>query len=455
MLDALERLHREGVFHRDIAPDNIVLTDEGRAVLLDFGAARKVIGDRTHALTAILKPHFAPIEQYADVAAMRQGPWTDLYGLAASVYYLLTGQPPLPAAARALHDELPSLARLQPAGCSPAFLQAVDWALAVRPQHRPQSVAIWRDVLEGRMAVPTVLRQDTTLPAVTSIAVASPQGPTDFDPTEPMGVSGAPETRPGAPRNVAPAAPRAEPQPTRPVPPAAGFRATVDPSWRGFTVPGAEPAHATVPLAPPRPEEPAAGSSPAVGAAALPWHRRTGRLAVLAGGAALLLIGAFVRTIPSPKPTAAAAAAAGASAAAVSASGALAGAPRSQPVEVLVESPPPAAVPPQPLKGGPAVVSPTPAPDASAPSLSGGAARAAARSAPANRERVREHDRSAAPAAHAAVTGPEERCTGHMFLARLICIQRACDSDPRLHSHPECVKLAKAEQERRERMMQH
>ena len=126
LLGALERLHREDVFHRDIAPDNIMLCDDGKPVLLDFGAARRVIGDKAQALTAILKPHFAPIEQYADVAAMRQGPWTDLYALAATMYYMLTGQPPLPAAPRALHDELPPLTRLQPSGCSQTFLQALD-----------------------------------------------------------------------------------------------------------------------------------------------------------------------------------------------------------------------------------------------------------------------------------------------------------------------------------------
>ena len=83
ILSALELLHREGVYHRDIAPDNILLPRDGPPVLLDFGAARRVISDRTQSLTAILKPSYAPIEQYAEMTQLRQGPWTDLYALGA------------------------------------------------------------------------------------------------------------------------------------------------------------------------------------------------------------------------------------------------------------------------------------------------------------------------------------------------------------------------------------
>ena len=154
LLGALEVMHDADVYHRDIAPDNILWCDDNRPVLLDFGAARLVLGDRTQNVTAILKPQFAPIEQYAETQSMRQGPWTDLYALAGTCYFLLTGRAPLPATARVMGDDLEPLARLAPPGCSPRLLQILDWAMAVRPQDRPQSVAEFRDALAGRVAVP-------------------------------------------------------------------------------------------------------------------------------------------------------------------------------------------------------------------------------------------------------------------------------------------------------------
>ncbi len=74
LLSALERLHGEGVYHRDIAPDNILIEPDGRPVLLDFGAARRVLSDKSQALTAILKPAYAPIEQYGEAGSVKQGP---------------------------------------------------------------------------------------------------------------------------------------------------------------------------------------------------------------------------------------------------------------------------------------------------------------------------------------------------------------------------------------------
>ena len=87
LLDALETIHSHSCYHRDISPDNILMLEDGRPLLLDFGAARRVIGDRTRAFTVILKPGYAPIEQYAEDPEMKQGPWTDLYALAAVIYF--------------------------------------------------------------------------------------------------------------------------------------------------------------------------------------------------------------------------------------------------------------------------------------------------------------------------------------------------------------------------------
>ncbi|MBI3383702.1 MAG: protein kinase [Aquabacterium sp.] len=171
LLGALECLHKENVFHRDIAPDNILLLDDesgpakGRPVLLDLGAARKVIGDHSQTLTAIVKPSFAPIEQYAETVQIRQGPWTDLYALAAVVHFCITGRPPMPATARSVHDDLPTLRQMSSGlasgfDChlSESFANAIDQALAVRPQDRPESIAAWREALSGIVSAPADAR---------------------------------------------------------------------------------------------------------------------------------------------------------------------------------------------------------------------------------------------------------------------------------------------------------
>ena len=148
-------LHAEGVLHRDIAPDNILMpAGGGDPILLDFGAARQAISDRTQTLTAILKPSYAPIEQYAEATALRQGPWTDLYALGAVAHYVLTGRPPPPSTARAVADDYLPLAGQALPGLSRPFLAAIDAALAVRPQDRPQSAGDFRAALLGQWSVP-------------------------------------------------------------------------------------------------------------------------------------------------------------------------------------------------------------------------------------------------------------------------------------------------------------
>ena len=150
LLDALAVMHAAHCFHRDIAPDNILLTPAG-PLLLDFGAARRVIGDMTHALTVVLKPGFAPIEQYGEVSSMAQGAWTDLYALASVVYAAVTGQPPMSSVERLMDDRLRPLSELATGRYSEPFLTAIDAALAVRPADRPQDVAAFRALLDGRV----------------------------------------------------------------------------------------------------------------------------------------------------------------------------------------------------------------------------------------------------------------------------------------------------------------
>ena len=146
LLNALAVMHKEHCYHRDIAPDNILLTPAG-PLLLDFGAARRVIGDMTHALTVVLKPGYAPIEQYGEAASMAQGPWTDLYALASVVYYAITGHAPTTSVERVMGDELASLASLASGRYGAPFLAAIDTTLAVRPKDRPQDVAAFCELL--------------------------------------------------------------------------------------------------------------------------------------------------------------------------------------------------------------------------------------------------------------------------------------------------------------------
>ena len=176
LLGAIEKLHSEDVYHRDIAPDNIQIEPDGRPVLLDFGAARRVLSDKSQALTAILKPAYAPIEQYGEAGSVRQGPWTDIYALGATLHYMLLGRPPSPATARTVQDEASHLTPEQLPGCSSAFLQAIDWMLCPRPLDRPQSVAELRRVLEGEASAPLRRLPDGQMLPWERTDVLPPQG---------------------------------------------------------------------------------------------------------------------------------------------------------------------------------------------------------------------------------------------------------------------------------------
>ena len=146
--EALDVLHHEQCYHRDIAPDNVILLKgSGRPLLLDFGAARRVIGGMNKALTVILKPGYAPIEQYAEVPGMEQGSWTDVYALAASVYYAILGKTPPPAVGRLMNDSMTPLSSAVAGKYSERFLKAIDHALAVKPEERTQNIAQLRDEL--------------------------------------------------------------------------------------------------------------------------------------------------------------------------------------------------------------------------------------------------------------------------------------------------------------------
>ena len=144
VMDTLREVHSVGMLHRDISPDNIYLTLDSQVKLLDFGNARYVLGERSRSLSAVLKPGYAPEEQFRRQG--HQGPWTDVYALAATFYRVLTGRIPPDAHDRLAHDDLipPSQLGIEiPRRAEEALLKA----LAVRQEGRFQSVADFQDAL--------------------------------------------------------------------------------------------------------------------------------------------------------------------------------------------------------------------------------------------------------------------------------------------------------------------
>ena len=147
ILEGVEEVHRADFLHRDIKPLNIIIRDEDHLpVLIDFGAARLAIGDKSGTTRAVLTPGYAPIEQYWGNTE-NQGPWTDIYALGAVCYRALTGDDPAEAPDRMQDDPLIPVSDRCGEQASEQFLAAIDHALQVYGSDRPQNVSEWRDEL--------------------------------------------------------------------------------------------------------------------------------------------------------------------------------------------------------------------------------------------------------------------------------------------------------------------
>ena len=421
VLSALETLHREGVFHRDIAPDNILLGDDGLPVLLDFGAARRVLSDRTQALTSIMKPHYAPLEQYADANSMRQGPWTDLYALGGTLYFLLTGEEPVAAASRALHDDQPRLAELRPRDCTPGFLAAIDWMLALKPPERPQSVHMLRDVLEGRITLPGRAAADKTVPGVAAReGEVSLPARTDIDPS-------------------LPASAQAD----------ANAKAWAEADAAAFAATAAKAAAATVIQFPGQPV-----TAPGVGAAPVPASLFPKPLALLAALVLLNLFAWWWFTRSSPQLVAATpaqasvASAPGASApmqATVPPAHAPGQVPDSAAVETIIS-----VMPARPAASRPALAASGVALRTALDGAASASVAAGASSPPLARVRTGSETPQPMLPAAAQAAGPRAACGERNFLSLLICMKRECEQ-PALQGHPECVKMREQEEAQRNR----
>lgn len=147
VMDALNLVHSRGIIHRDVTPDNIYITNSGVVKLLDFGAARYSLGDKSQSLDIILKHGFAPKEQY--VRRGKQGPFTDVYALGATFYYALTGKRPQDSVERMDVDLLVPPSKMD-AIISNESEQAILKALSVQPADRYQNMQEFKSsIIQG------------------------------------------------------------------------------------------------------------------------------------------------------------------------------------------------------------------------------------------------------------------------------------------------------------------
>lgn len=144
VLDGLEQVHDVGFLHRDIKPANIILDARDNPTLIDFGAARVAVAGRTSQMTAIFTPGYAAKEQFT---SGKQGPWTDIYGLSATVYHAITGRKPPSALERMGEDRFEPIADIAGPKFPAGLLAGIDAGMVLREKDRPQSIADWRRIL--------------------------------------------------------------------------------------------------------------------------------------------------------------------------------------------------------------------------------------------------------------------------------------------------------------------
>jgi TonB family protein len=182
VLDGLEALHRLQLVHRDIKPSNIYVRAYGGPMLIDFGAVRQAVGAHSQNLTSLVTPGYAPIEQYSTDG--RQGAWSDIYAVGASIYYCMFGHAPADAARRSAtmsdggEDPYAVAVKEGRDRYSRELLECVDWALQFRQRERPQSAHEIRERMRTSPVPPQVIEVPESLQEVPELQHGIMSAPT-------------------------------------------------------------------------------------------------------------------------------------------------------------------------------------------------------------------------------------------------------------------------------------
>ncbi len=159
IMEGLKEVHRYNFLHRDIKPGNILLRSNNSPVLIDFGASKQTITDVSKSVTSMLTEGYAPLEQYS-TDIKQQGPFTDIYAVAAVMYRMITGKVPPSAQTRSYqllsdgNDPFVSLITLNFNGYDRNFLYAIDRALSVKAKNRPQNIQDFQSDIIGKLKMP-------------------------------------------------------------------------------------------------------------------------------------------------------------------------------------------------------------------------------------------------------------------------------------------------------------
>jgi serine/threonine protein kinase len=167
ILEGLKEVHRHHFLHRDIKPANILIRTDKAPVLIDFGASKLAMGEASKSITSMLTEGYAPLEQYS-TDIKKQGPFTDIYAIAAVIYKMITGEVPPSSQTRSYailsgeEDPYRPLSQMKLKGYDKSFLAAVDRALSVSAKERPQSVEEFQKDIAGQLTYKEKQPQQTT-----------------------------------------------------------------------------------------------------------------------------------------------------------------------------------------------------------------------------------------------------------------------------------------------------